>query len=101
MKHQRQSLGRDKAIALYKTDWWKTKTHREIAEFQMLTDELCCPFGVFHEALEKAIGRPVFTHELALNPDGIAGELFGGKPAPSFEDILNLIPKEKRIIVVH
>lgn len=100
MTHKRQSIGRDAALALYDKQWWIGKSHRELAEFQMLTDELSMPFEVFHEALEKALGRPVFTHELACNADGIAAELFDGKPAPTFQAILDLIPEEKRIVIV-
>lgn len=93
------SIGEEAAIALYDTQWWIGKTPREIAERQMATAELCCPFGVFHEALEAAIGRPVWTHELALNFEGIARELFNGAPAPTMQEIVELIPAEKRIVV--
>lgn len=98
-EYQQQSIGRERAIALAKTEWWKGKTARDIAEFQMLTEELCMPFETYQEALAEAIGRPVFTHELALNFQGIAKELFDDAPAPSFEDILNLIPEGKLIII--
>ena len=94
-----QKLGKAAAMALAETTWWEGRTDREIAEFQMLTDELCVPFSRFHEALEKTLGRPVFTHEMGLNADGLRAELFDGAPAPSFEAILDLIPEEKRIIV--
>lgn len=100
MKHQRQSIGKQKAIALCTSKWWEGRTDREIAEFQMLTDELCMPFGEFHRALESALGRPVFTHELGMNWYGIVEELFGKRPAPSFEDIIGLIPPEKLLVVV-
>lgn len=99
MKHQQQSIGKEKAIALAESKWWEGKTHREIVEFQMLTKELCMPFPIFHEALEKTIGRPVFTHELGLNFDGIMEELFDGKAPPTFEEIMNLIPEEKRTFI--
>ncbi len=100
MTHKRQSIGKDAALALVDKQWWIGKTPREIAEFQMFTDELSMPFGLFHESLEKALGRPVFTHELALNADGITAELLDGKPAPTFHEILDLIPEEKRIVIV-
>jgi RNAse (barnase) inhibitor barstar len=96
---KQNSLGREQAIALSDTEWWKTKTHREIAEFQMQTSELCCPFDVFHEAIEKTLGRPVFTHELGLNFDGLWDELFDGAQPPTFLEILDLIPEDKRVIV--
>ena len=65
----------------------------------MMVAELCMPFSIFHENLEKALNRPVFTHELALNFDGIWLELIGEKDAPSMEEIINMIPKEKRLII--
>jgi hypothetical protein len=99
-KYKRQSIGRDKAIALAKSNWWVGKEPRDIAKFQFFTDELAMPFDVFHEALEKALGRPVFTHEMALNYDGIAMELLGEKDAPTMEEIINLIPEDKRILIV-
>lgn len=100
MKGPRNFIGRDAAIALSDTKWWEGKTHREIAVFQMSTAELCCPFEVFHEAVEKTLGRPVFTHEFGLNYDGLYSELIGEKNAPSLQEILDLIPQDKRLIIV-
>jgi hypothetical protein len=57
------------------------------------------PFSIFHEAITKALGRPVFTHEFGLNREGLIKELFRGAPAPTLEEIINLIPEEKRIII--
>ena len=94
------SIGKEKALELYGSGWWKEKTAKEVAVFQMTTDELCMPVGDFHEALEKALGRPVWTHELAMNRDGIMEELLNGKPAPTMDEIIGLIPKEKLMVVV-
>ena len=58
------------------------------------------PFGVFHEAVEKTLGRPVYTHELGFNVDGLKKELEGKAEAPSLVEILNLIPKDKKVIIV-
>jgi hypothetical protein len=93
-------LGQEKAIALASSRWWEGKTNREIAEFQLFTAELCVPFGVFHAALEDCLKRPVWTHELGLNFAGIVKEFRGDSPAPSFEEIVNLIPEEKRVLIV-
>jgi len=93
-------LTKEKAIELYNSKFWENMTHRERAVFQMNEPRLCMPFEVFHEAMEKAIGRPVFTHEFGLNYDGLFNELMNGAPVPSFEDVMNLIPAEKRVIVV-
>ena len=48
------------------------------------------PFDVFHEAVEKSLGRPVFTHEFGLNRDGMMKELCGDEPPPTFKDIINI-----------
>lgn len=92
-------LTREQAIALSETKFWEAMTPREIAEFQLHTECLCMPFDVFHEAMEKALGRPIFTHEFGLNPDGLKKELRGEAGPPTFEEIVNLIPAEKRIVV--
>lgn len=100
MKHTQHSVGsKENAIAIYESGWWKGKSAREIAEFQLFTEELCCPFGVFHGAVEDVLSRPVWTHEFGLNLDGIISEFLGERPAPSFSDILNLIPEDKRLII--
>lgn len=88
------------AIDLYESGFWKEMTHEQRAWFQMHERRLCMPFGVFHEAVEQTLGRPVFTHEFGLNHDGLLRELRGEKPAPSFNEILALIPEEKRVLVV-
>ena len=95
------SIGKEKAIELSLTEWWKEKSYREIAEFQLFTTELSCPFDVFHEAVEKSLGRPVFTHEFGLNYDGICKEFLGEKEPPTMNEILNLIPQEKLIVVTN
>lgn len=98
-KHTMHSIGKEKAIALAESKWWIGKSHREIANFQLFTTELACPFDVFHEAVEKSLGRPVFTHEFGRNWDGICDEFLGHAEAPTLEQIIELIPAEKRLIV--
>lgn len=101
MSHpKQQSIGSEKAIALAESNWWELCTHREIAEFQLFTAELCLPFEKFHEAVEKSLGRPVFTHEFGLNFDGIIAEFLGEREAPTMTEIMELIPAENRVIVL-
>lgn len=57
------------------------------------------PFDVFHAAIEEVLYRPVFTHEFGLNIDGLRKEFLRENPTPTFEDIINLIPEEKSMIV--
>ena len=99
MNTKRHSIGRDKAIELAESHWWELCDDREIAEFQLFTAELCMPFDRFHQALEAALGRPVWTHELGMNYDGICQEFLGERAAPSMDEIMNLIPAEKRIVL--
>lgn len=75
-------MTKEQAIALAESGFWKTMTHREIATFQLFEPLLCMPFEVFHEAIEKTLGRPVWTHEFGLNWDGLKSELIGEKQAP-------------------
>ena len=95
----RNSIGKQKAIELHESHWWELCDAREIAEFQLFTTELCCPFDVFQNALEESLGRSVWTHELGLNYDGLVSEFLGDRMAPSLDDIINLIPEDKRVIV--
>jgi hypothetical protein len=62
----KNSIGKENAIELYESKWWEGLSHREIAGVQLFVTELCCPFDVFHEAVEKSLGRPVFTHEFGM-----------------------------------
>ena len=88
------------AIELANTGFWEKMSYRDIATFQLFEEKLCMPFDVFHEAVEKALGRPVFTHEFGLDFDGLRAELLGSREAPTLDEIINLIPEDKRIVVV-
>jgi hypothetical protein len=98
MAHQ-NSIGKENAIELYNSNWWEGLSYQEIAGVQLFTAELCCPFDIFHEAVEKSLGRPVFTHEFGLNYQGICKEFLGEKEPPTMEEIINLIPEQKRIVI--
>ena len=93
------SIGREAAKDLFDAEWWLNKSPREIASFQLSTQELCCHFGVFHEAVEKTLGRPVFTHEFGLNYQGLLDELNGAKEPATMQEVMDQIPAEKRIVV--
>ena len=93
-------MTKDQAIAFYKSGAWKAMSDEERARFQISERCLCMPFDVFHKAVEKTLGRPVYTHEFGLNYEGIKAELLDGADPPSLEDILNLIPEEKRVVVL-
>jgi hypothetical protein len=96
---KRNSIGKPRAIELYDSGWWEGKSPEEICDVQLFTEELCMPFGKFHEAITKALGRPVYTHEFGLNYDGLVAEYLGDKPAPTMEQILDLLPRDKTIVL--
>lgn len=99
MENQVKQLTKEEAIAFYDNKLWEDMDYKQKAIFQMQQDRLCMPFDVFHESIEKALGRPVYTHEFGLNREGLMKELLGEKDAPTFEEIIGLIPEEKRILV--
>jgi hypothetical protein len=92
-------MTREEAIKLAKTEWWKYTDAETIVAFQLYEEKLCMPFTDFHKAIEKVLGRPVFSHELAF-VDRLRIEHKGGKPKPTFEEIVELIPEEKRLLLV-
>lgn len=93
-----KQLTKEQAIAFCENKLYEPMTYKQRAEFQIEQKLLCMPFDVFHEAVEKTLNRPVFTHEFAFL-DSLRKELHGEKNAPSFEEILELIPADKRIII--
>ena len=92
-------LTSEQAIAYGESGEWKNLDDRTLAIFQLQQDCLCIPFDRFHEAVERAAGRPVWTHEFALNRDGLLAEIMGDKPAPTLAEIFGLIPPEKLMVV--
>ncbi len=94
-----KQLTKEQAILFSESQIWADWSHEEIVKLQLFQDKLCVPFSRFHEAIEKVLDRPVYTHEFGLNYDGIVKEFLGEKESPTFEEIINLIPKEKLILL--
>lgn len=88
------------AVQLYDSRFWENMNLLERAKFQLWENRLCMPFDVFHDAVEKTLGRPVWTHEFAMNRDGLKTELLGGADQPTMQEIIDLIPAEKRVVLV-
>jgi len=93
-------LTKEQAVALAESKFWEKMSQKDIARFQINQKLLCMPFSVFHEAVEKTIGRPVWTHEFGVNADGLRREVNEGGPAPTFQEIIEMIPADKRIILI-
>lgn len=58
-------MNKAEALVKFATKWWETATPDEIVRFQLYEPRLCMPFAAFHAAVEKVLGRPVWTHEFA------------------------------------
>lgn len=58
-----KSMTPREAIAKTESLWYEGKSPQEIVEFQLYEDRLCMPLELYQEAVEKVLGRPVFTHE--------------------------------------
>jgi len=90
-------LSKEQAIACFEHEKWKSWTPERRGAFQLFQDELCMPFSVFHRGLEAALGRSVWTHELA-DPDRLRAEYLGRRESPNMADIIAMIPAEKLVI---
>jgi hypothetical protein len=92
-----KQLTEKQAIKLGESEIWKNMTDEEIVKFQLFQNRLCMPFAEFHRAIEVVLKRSVFTHE--FGSDDLKKEYLKQKETPTFAEILNLIPKEKRLVI--
>ncbi len=97
-KWSEDQLTTDQAIAFADSKVYENWTPKQIVDFQLFQKCLCMPFDKFHEAVEKVLDRPVFTHEFAFH-DEMVKEYLGEKDPPTLSEIINLIPKENRLIL--
>lgn len=89
----------EEAIKIRDSGIWQDWSHKERAAFQLHQNKPAMPFDIFHEAVTKALGRDVYTHEFAMDRQGLIAELNGKRQAPTMEDIINLIPPEQRMVI--
>lgn len=92
-------MTREQAIAFHDSGAWRKLSPATLALFQLTQSKLGVPFGEFHKAVEIALGRPVWTHEFALNREGLLAELQGKAATPSLEEVIGLIPSEKLLVL--
>ena len=95
-----KQLTKEQAIEFHDSGAWKNMGDKEKALFQMEQDKLCMPFSEFHRCVEATLGRPVWTHELGLNRAGLLAELQGHGTAPSFDDVVAMLPAGKAVVMV-
>lgn len=93
-----KQFSEEQAIKLAFSEVWKDMSSQQIVELQLFQERLCVPFTVFHMLMEEVLNRPVYTHEFA-EPEKLRKEYLGEKQPPTFEDMINILPKEKQIIL--
>ena len=91
-------LTKEQAIAIHDSGVWREWNHEQIVRFQLFQKRLAVPFGRFHEAMEAVLGRSVFTHEFA-DDEALILEYLGEKHPPTIQEIIQMIPKDKRFII--
>ena len=74
---ERNDLTKEEASALCESKFWEVLDYEERAKFQVIQEEPCMPFDVFHEAVERYLERPVYTLEFWINREGLIKEVFG------------------------
>lgn len=93
-----KQMDQQEAIEFAESKQWEPLSYLERATLQLNQRLLCMPMDVFHEAVEKSLGRPVWTHEFA-RPSELIEELNGQRETPSFSEIigkLNFLTTKKR-----
>jgi hypothetical protein len=99
-KWAEKQLTEEQAIALIKSEEWRKWTPEEIVRFQLFQRRLGVPVGVFQVAMGMVLHRPVYIHEFtSSNRDQLVLEYLGEKPMPTLDEIINLLPEDKRIII--
>jgi hypothetical protein len=83
-----KELSEDEAVAFYNSGVWKTWSDEQIVEFQLFQPCLAVPFGRFHEAIEKVLGRSVWIHEFGFS-EQLKDEYLGKTPAPDMQGIFD------------
>lgn len=93
-----KQITKEQAILIYNSGLWLDWTPEEKVKFQLYQNRLAMPWGEFCGAMNTVLGRRVFTHEYA-NKEALQAEFEGKVAAPTFEDILKMIPSDKVIII--
>jgi len=91
-------LTKEQAIAIHDSKIWETWSDEEIVRGQLFQKRMYIPFDRFHKAMKTVLKRPVFTHEFALR-DSLVLEYLGKRETPMMQEIIDLIPAEKRVII--
>ncbi len=88
------------ALNIFHNEKWKRWTDYQKVKFQLYQDRLCMPYTEFRKALTVVFGRSIWSHELSSsNINSMIKEFEKKRKAPTFTEILELIPKDKAIVI--
>lgn len=94
-----EQISKEQSIKLAESGVWKEWDPHKLVRFQLFQKRLSVDFAAFHEALEAVLDRPVFTHEMGINYDGIVEEYLDvtNTSVPTFKELVEYIPEDVRI----
>lgn len=86
-------MTKQQAIRFAKSKKWVSFTDEQIVRLQLFQKKVCVDWSRFRDALENVLKRPVYTHELGVNVEGLKKEFLGDKEPPTFKEILTMLQK--------
>lgn len=91
----------EQAIAFYDSRAWSELNSLQRSRLQLGQDYLCMPVNVFRDALDEALGRPVWSQEIRTqNRSTLIDELNGKAQPPDMRQIMALLPSDKNFIAL-
>jgi hypothetical protein len=92
-------LTREQAIACHENGHWKEWGLLTRVLFQLHQEFPCMPISIFHEAVEKTLGRPVFAHEFyTAGSEHLRAEILS---LPGASDAVNEVVNAISVIQFH
>jgi hypothetical protein len=89
-----KQLSKEQAHAVFQSKIWETWSDIQLLRIQLFQEHLCMPFGRYHRALERHLGRPVYTTSLDYQKDKLIKEVLGTSEVPTSHELYALIPAE-------
>ncbi len=93
-----KQMTKEQAVKLYNSDKWESWTDEQIVRLQLFQDKLCIEWIRFHQAVEKVLGRSVYTHEFG-SEGKLREEYLGQKKAPTIVEIINQLPNKPIVVI--
>jgi len=89
-------LTKKQAVEIADRELWKKWNDKELVRMQLFQKRLLVPLDQFQMAVQRCIGRPVWTHELGMESSlfRIQKDFLKEDLPPSEEEILKMIPED-------